>query len=198
MNYEKELIKRYKKYISSHNIEFNYLEEFETFSSSVLRHTRPLLIEYNTTFHFERKGNKREGALTQREIRDITIEGRSLLSRVVKIQRGIEFSLQIHTYFHELTHMINNHIEQEKNDIQLTTAQKEYVAEVTAQSLIYTFCGGMLVDELPDNGKFDQTTYIEAWINGAQFSKEKIDEMWRQIEFAYSKISAIILENKKI
>lgn len=192
------LIDRYKEYIDSREVFFNYLEDYETFSSSILKHSRPILLEYNTAFNFERKGNNREGALTQKNLKE-KIAGIHLLVKVVKVRKDIEFPLQIHTFFHELAHLVNNHNDQEMNHISLSTAQKEYVAEVTAQALLYSFVGGMKVEELPSNEKWDQSTYIYNWIKNAKFSDEKIDEMWKQIEFAYEKISNTILEktNKK-
>ncbi len=193
MDRVEQLINKYKEYISSRDIFFNYLEDYETFSSSVLKHTREILLSKNTMFNFERKGNNREGALTQKDTK-LRIEGRPILTKVVKIRKDAPFALQLHTYFHELAHLVNDHNNQSLNELTLSTPQKEYVAEVTAQALLYSFAGGMLVEDLPSNNKWDQSLYIQGWIRKAKFSEDKIRVMWEQIEYAYNTIKDAIIE----
>gem|GEM_PF-2535839 len=150
--YERILLDKYEKYISSREIYFNYLSDYETFSSSILKHCRPILLEYNTSFAFEKKGNVREGALTQKRL-NLKINDKELLVKVIKIRKDVDFISQIHVFFHEIAHLVNNHNDQELNLIRLSTAQKEYVAEVTAQALLFSFVGGARVEELPYNEK---------------------------------------------
>lgn len=194
---KQSLINWYIDYINEREIYFDYLSEYKTFSSSVLRHSRPILLEYNTVFNFERKGNNREGALTQKNLNE-KVAGISLLVKTIKIRKDISFPLQIHTYFHELTHLVCNHNDQYNNEISLSTGQKEYVAEVTAQALLFSFCGGMLVENLPSNDKWDHSKYINNWVNASAFGKEKIKECKRQIQYAYEKISDTLLEKLNI
>ncbi len=195
MSSQKEyLIEKYKKFIDSKKIYFNYLIDYQTFSSSVLKHTRSILLDKNASFNFERKGNSREGALTQKYLNK-RIAGIPILLKVVKIRKDVDFSSQLHTYFHELAHLVNNHEDQSSNKISLSTPQKEYVAEVVSQTLLFSFAGGLKVEELPSNNKWEQSLYISNWIKNAKFSEEKIKEMWKQINYAYDYISKIILEN---
>ncbi len=198
MSRVEELLKRSDEYINSREVYMNYLTEYEKFSSSILRHTREILLDKNTTFNFERKGNSREGALTQKDTK-LRIGGRAILTKVIKVRKDVDFSLQLHTYFHELAHLINDHNNQTLNEGVLSKPQKEYVAETVAQALLYSFAGGMHVSELPSNNKWDQSKYIEGWISKAKFSEEKIDLMWKQIEFAYEKVKDTIINkiNKK-
>ncbi len=190
------LLSEHKEYILSRDIFFNYLEDYETFSSSVLKHTRPILLEFNTAFNFERKGNTREGAYTQKYMGE-KVAGIHLKLKVVKVRKDAPFALQLHTYFHELAHLVNNHNEQHLNEDTLSRPQKEYVAETVAQALLYSFADGMKIEELPSNGKWDHSKYVESWIKNAKFSDAKIDEMWRQINYAYDKISDAIIEKTK-
>ncbi len=186
---KQDLLKWSHDFIVSKPIEMNYLDEYETFASSLLKHTRTLLLEYNTTFQWERKGNSRDGALTQKNLKE-KIDNLNLLVKVVKIRKDVPFSSQIHTYFHELTHLICNHNNQNMNEGEiLTTAQKEYVAETTAQALLHSFVGGMTVEQLESNEKWDATKYIESWVKAGTFSKKKIIEMFKQIEWSYNVIS---------
>lgn len=182
------LIKKYEDFVFSREIYFNYLTKFDSFSSSILKHTIDILFEHNTTFHFERKGNKRDGALTQKVIKNENFRGSI---KIIKIRRDVSFGSQIHIYFHELVHLINNHYDFLSV---LSTPQKEYVAEVTAQALMYSFCGGKKICELENNGKWEKEKYIERWIERARISKEKENLMWEQIENSYTKISKKILE----
>lgn len=191
MDRVEELIKRYEDFVKSRKIYFNYVEDYETFSSSVLKHTRQILFDNNALFEFERKGNNREGALTTKTT-GIKIGGVSIKSKKVKIRRGIDFRLQLSTYFHELTHLINNHNDK-KNNI-LSVPQKEYVAEVTSQALMYSFVGGLKVKDFPSNGKWDHSLYIYGWIRKAKFSKEKINLMWEQINDTYKLIAETIVD----
>ncbi len=193
MDRVQSLIKQYKEFVSTREIYFNYISDYETFSSSVLKHTRPILFDKNATFNFERKGNNREGALTQKDTK-LRIGGRPILTKVIKVRKDVEFELQLHTYFHELAHLINDHNNQSLNGTVLSRPQKEYVAETVAQALLYSFCGGMDVSELPSNNKWDHSKYIEGWIRKAKFSDEKIKVMWEQINFAYETIRDTILE----
>lgn len=188
-----ELIKRYKEFVETREIYFNYVEDYETFSSSVLKHTRPILFDNNALFEFERKGNNREGALTTKTT-NYKVAGVNIKSKKIKVRRGIEFELQLSTYFHELAHLINKHNDQSMNEAVLSRPQKEYVAEVTSQALMYSFVGGLKVEDFPPNGKWDQSLYIYSWIRKAKFSKEKIDVMWKQIEKSYEIIRDSILE----
>ncbi len=192
----KSLIDRSSKYILNSKIYMDYTIEYDSFSSSILKHTRQLLIDKNAMFEFERKGNNREGALTQKDTK-LRVGGRPILAKVIKVRRDVEFVSQIHTYFHELAHLLNNHNNQSMNEGVLTNPQKEYVAETVAQALLYSFVGGLTVDKLPSNDKWDQTKYIEGWISNAKFSEEKIDLMWKQIDFAYSVISVQILSKHR-
>lgn len=187
-----KLIDRYKSYVESREIYFNYVEDYETFSSSVLKHTRPILFEKNALFEFERKGNNREGALTTKTT-NYKVAGVNIKSKKVKIRRDIDFVLQLSTYFHELVHLINDH-NARGSDAVLSSPQKEYVAEVTSQALMYSFVGGIKVEDFPSNNKWDHTQYIYNWIRNAKFSEAKINEMWNQIETSYNKIREIILE----
>ncbi len=188
------LLDRYKKYISTKEIYFNYLNDYESFETSLLPHTLEILDFFNTQFKFERRGNSREGALTQKKIRTSLGEIK-ILSRNLKIRKDINFINQVHVYFHELTHLVNNHNNQELNKIKLSTPQKEYVAETVAQSLLYSFVGGIKARDLPSNYKWKQEEYIERWIKNAKFSDKKIIEMWKQINNSYEFISKIILKN---
>lgn len=189
-----DLTKWYKEYIYSRDIFFNFIEGQNTFSNSVLKASRPILFSYNTIFQFERKGNNREGALTQKRI-NVFIDKKEILVKVIKIRKDTSFENQIHTYFHELAHLVNIHNKQ--IDIKLSTPQKEYVAEVVAQALLFSFCGGKKIDNLEENNKWDQKEYINLWIKNAIFSKKKIEEMQRQIIFSYDYISKVILNYKK-
>ena len=193
---EKLLIKKYESYISSRDVYFNYLEKYQNFSTSVLKHCRQILIEYNTSFEFERKGNVREGALTQKRL-DLEIQNKPMLVKVIKIRKDVELISQIHVFFHELVHLVNNHNNQEWNEINLSLPQKEYVAEVCAQALLFSFVGGKYIYELPDNKKWDQSQYISMWIKNSKLSNNKIQEMWRQIEYSYDFISKSILNKIK-
>ena len=190
----KYLIKEYREYISSRDIYFNYINDYKSFTGSLLKHTREILNDNDTLFNFERKGNSREGAFTQKRS-GFDIDGKQILVKVIKIRKDIEFVNQIHVYLHELTHLINNHNNQELNDIKLSTPQKEYVAETVSQSLLFSFVGGMLASELPPNNKWEQDEYITRWITNAKFSDKKIKEMWRQIIFSYNKITDVIIKN---
>ncbi len=194
MDRVEKLMQQYKDYVSSREIYFNYVEDYESFSSSVLKHTRPILFSKNALFEFERKGNNREGALTTKTT-GIKIGGVNIKSKKVKIRRGIEFELQLSTYFHELAHLINDHNDRE--DGILSRPQKEYVAEVTSQALMHSFVGGLKVEDFPSNGKWDHTQYIYGWIRKAKFSEEKIKLMWEQIEFAYDSIRDSIIDKVK-
>ncbi len=189
-----KLINRYKEYVSSREIFFNYVEDYESFSSSVLKHTRPILFEKNALFEFERKGNSREGALTTKTT-GYKIAGVNIKSKKIKIRRGIDFTLQLSTYFHELAHLINDH--NDRDDNKLSRPQREYVAEVTSQALMYSFCGGLKVEDFPPNEKWDHSLYILSWIRNAKFSEEKINIMWEQIETTYNKVKDAILEKVK-
>ncbi len=184
------LLYMYKEYVSTRDIFFNYVEDYESFSSSVLKHTRAILFDKNTLFEFERKGNNREGALTTKTTGH-KIAGVSIKSKKVKIRRGIDFTLQLSTYFHELAHLVNDH--NDRDDNSLSRPQREYVAEVTSQALMYSFCGGLRVEDFPPNEKWDHSLYIYSWIRNAKFSEEKIRIMWEQIEFAYNNIKDSIL-----
>lgn len=185
MDRVKYLIQRYNDYINSRDVYFNYYEEYDSFSSSVLKHTRSILFSKNTLFEFERKGNRREGALTTKTT-NFKIGNVNIKSKKIKIRRDIDFRLQLSTYFHELSHLINDH--NDRNENSLSRPQKEYVAEVTSQALMYSFAGGLKVGDYPKNEKWDQNLYIYGWIKNAKFSDDKIEEMWRQIEFAYETI----------
>ncbi len=189
---KKELIDWYINFVESREVYMNYLEEYETFTSSLLKHSRPLLLEYNTVFNYERKGNNREGALTQKDLKE-KVGGIHLLVKTIKIRKDIDFALQVHTYFHELAHLVCDHNDQDRNYTSLSTGQKEYVAETVAQALLRSFCGGMEVNELPSNNKWDQSDYILGWVKQSAFGKEKIKECKRQIEYAYEKISTSLL-----
>lgn len=189
---KQKLIDWYIDFVETREVYMNYLEEYETFASSILKHTRPILLEHNAAFNYERKGNNREGALTQKDLKQ-NVAGIHLLLKTIKIRKDIDFSLQIHTYFHELAHLVLNHNDQSKNDKVLSTGQKEYVAETVAQALLYSFCGGMVVGELPSNEKWDQEDYIAGWVRNSVFGKDKIKECHSQIEYAYNKISWSIL-----
>ncbi len=191
MNRTDKLIKQYKDYVSSREIYLNYVEDYESFSSSVLKHTRQILFDHNALFEFERKGNNREGALTTKST-GVRIGGVSIKSKKVKIRRGIDFVLQLSTYFHELAHLVNNHNDRANNI--LSTAQREYVAEVSSQALMYSFVGGLKVEDFPSNGKWDHSMYVYGWIRKAKFSDEKIKIMWNQIEYTYDLIKNVILE----
>ncbi len=195
MDRTKELINRVEEYICSKEIYLNYIEDYETFASSILKHTRQILIDKNSVFNYERKGNNREGAFTQKDTK-LRISGIPILTKVVKVRKDAPFVSQIHTYFHELAHLVNDH-NSRTNEITLSKPQKEYVAETTAQALLYSFVGGMKVKDLPSNNKWDQEIYIESWIRNAKFSEDKIKEMWRQIEFAYDLIKDTILDKIK-
>ena len=190
------LLNKYIEFVNSTSTHMDYLSEYNTFSSSILKHTRPLLLEYNTTFQWERKGNTREGALTQKNLHK-NVAGINLLVKVIKIRKDTEFLSQIHTYFHELTHLVCNHNDQQLNDYTLTTPQKEYVAEVTAQALLSTFVGGIKIEEIPKTDKWDPKDYILSWIKSGKFSDKKILVMWEQINFSYEKIRNSIIENIK-
>lgn len=192
--FKNELLISYKNFVKKNNIYFNYLDKYEYFTNSVLKHTQSLLIEYNATFSFERKGNLREGVFTQKEIKNL-INGQSGSIKIIKIRKDTLFISKIHTYFHELVHLINNHNNQELNKIKLSTPQKEYVAEVTSQALIYSFCGGLLIENIPSNKKWDHTIYVKEWIKNAKMTKIKISEMWKQISFSYDLISKTIINN---
>ncbi len=144
-------------------------------------------------FEFEKEGNVREGALTQKKL-NYKIDNIPMFLKVIKIRKNIDFSSQIHTYFHELSHLVNEH-EIKKNNNSLSYSQKEYVAEVCAQALLYSFVGGSKISDLPSNNKWDRSNYIYSWIRNARMSDKKIDEMWKQINFAYNKISDSILKN---
>lgn len=189
------LLKRYKDYVSGREIYFDYTKDYEKFSSSVLKHTRTILFDNNATFSFERKGNSREGALTQKDTK-LRIEGKAILTKVVKVRRDVDFVHQLHTYFHELAHLINEH--NTHGRLLLSTPQKEYVAETVAQALLYSFAGGLLIQDMPSNDKWDQSLYIENWIKRAKFSEDKINLMWEQIELAYDTIRDSILEKVSI
>ena len=186
------LLKKYKNYISTRHIYFNYLNEYDSFTSSLLNHTQRILDSFETTFSFERSGNSREGALTQKKIKSPLGEER-VIFKMIKIRSDISFINQIHVYFHELTHLVNNHNNQEKNEIKLSTPQKEYVAETVAQALLHSFVGGMKAKDLPPNNKWIQDEYIYRWIKNAKFSTKKINEMWRQINDSYIFIANEIL-----
>ncbi len=186
----KLLIERYKEYVCSREIYFNYVEDYESFSTSVLKHTRPILFEKNALFEFERKGNNREGALTTKTT-GYKIAGVNIKSKKVKIRRGIDFTLQLSTYFHELAHLVNDH--NDRNENVLSRPQREYVAEVVSQALMYSFCGGLKVEDFPPNDKWNHSLYILNWIRNAKFSDEKIDIMWNQIESCYNLIKDSIL-----
>ncbi len=188
------LIKRYKEYVSSREIILNYVEDYDSFSSSALKHTRQILFDHNALFEFERRGNNREGALTTKST-GVKIGGVSIKSKKVKVRRGIDFTLQLSTYFHELAHLVNNH--NDRNNNILSTAQREYVAEVSSQALMYSFVGGLKVEDFPSNGKWDHSMYVYGWIRNAKFSEEKIKIMWDQIEYTYNLIKNSIVEKLK-
>lgn len=195
---KKELINWYINFVESRKVYMNYFEEYKTFSSSLLKHSRPLLLEYNTVFNYERKGNSREGALTQKDLKQ-NVGGVHLLVKTIKIRKNIDFKLQAHTYFHELAHLVCNHNDQERNKTSLSKGQKEYVAETVAQALLWSFCGGITVNELPSNEKWDQSNYILGWVRQSVFGKEKIKECKRQIEFSYNKIlTALLIKQGKL
>ncbi len=191
-----ELLKQYKDYVNSREIYFNYVEEYESFSKSVLKHTRQVLFDKNALFEFERKGNNREGALTTK-VTDVKIGGVSIKSKKVKIRRDIDFILQLSTYFHELVHLVNDHNIRSKTEELLSRPQKEYVAEVTSQALMYSFVGGIKVEDYPHNNKWDQTQYVYGWIRKAKFSDKKVKMMWEQINYSYEYISKTILDKVK-
>lgn len=188
-----KLLNKSREYIHSREIYFNYLSLYDSFETSVLKHTKEILNLFDTSFSFERKGNSREGALTQKKFK--TKLGEEKIIRKIKIRKDINLISQTHVFFHELTHLVNNHNNQELNDIRLSTPQKEYVAETTAQSLMFSFIGGLKASDLPPNNKWNQDEYIERWIKNAKFSDKKIKEMWRQINISYDYISIVILKN---
>ncbi len=188
-----DLLSQYKDFVSSREIFFNYVEEYESFSKSVLKHTRSILFSKNALFEFERKGNNREGALTTK-VTNVKIGGVSIKSKKVKIRRDIDFTLQLSTYFHELVHLVNDHNIRTKHEELLSRPQKEYVAEVTSQALMYSFVGGIKVEDFPHNNKWDHTQYIYGWIRKAKFSDEKIRIMWEQINYSYNLIKDTILD----
>ncbi|BDU67666.1 MAG: hypothetical protein TYPL_3190 [Candidatus Tyloplasma litorale] len=191
---EDYLINEYKNFVKNRKIYFNYSDLNKKFTSSILKNTRDILNEYNTLFSYEKKGNKREGALIKKPFNE-KLKEIKIYKKTIKVRFDADFESKAHVYFHELGHLVNNHEDNNKNEIKLSIPQKEYVAEVIAQALLFSFFDGMLVSQLKNNSKSNKEKYIENWIKNAKFSNSKIEEMWRQINFGYEKISKIIIKN---
>ncbi len=135
-----------------------------------------LLQQYDCSFRFLRKDSKRNGHVKIKKINGIYY-------RELAINKKDNDAGKMYTIIHELTHLVNNHVHS-KN---LTSKQKEVVADSTA--LYFIYCCGLLTQYKNSNvaTKWDVLNYSNAYIDSMQISEKRskviIDEIRNSITY---------------
>ncbi len=88
---------------------------------------QPLLTDFNCDFGYQQKNCKKHGHFKKKVNRTT-----QLVTYEIKIEKFDNDAAKIYTLIHEITHMYNHHLDQKL----LTYAQKEYVADFVAKTII--------------------------------------------------------------
>lgn len=117
--------------------------------------TNSLLIEYNTSFFYQRKNCKKHGHFKKKTNRITNISTYEL-----RIEKEDNSASKIFTYVHELTHMINHHLD----DKSITYAEKECVAHFVSLYYMdkYSLTGELKRSNL--SKKWNVDDYHLAWL----------------------------------
>ena len=133
----------------------------------------PFFQEHNIKFGYQRKNCKKHGHY-KKMIKN------GLVSYEIKIEQNDNDAGKIYTLIHELTHCINNHLDEKK----LTISQKELVCDQVSKYFInkYDLHQEILTSQL--HKKFNVLLYSANWMKNKNVSDEKMLEINNQIEKA--------------
>ena len=138
--------------------------------NELLKKLIKLLNENNVDFGYQRKNCKKNGHFKKKIINGISYYE-------IKIEKEDNEAAKIYTLIHELTHMLNGHLD----DKALTNPQKEVVADQVGKHFIVKF---KMIEELKNsklNKKWDVQNYSQNWMNNRQISEKKSNIINEQI-----------------
>ena len=136
-----------------------------------LKKIEPFLIKNNINFGYQRKNCKKHGHYKK------IIKNDSVFYEI-KIEKDDNDAGKIYTLIHELTHCINNHLDEKK----LTVPQKEMVCDQVSKYYINKFNLHQEILNSKLHQKFNILLYSAIWMKNRNVSDEKMLEINRQIE----------------
>lgn len=142
--------------------------DYEQFMS----HTLAILQQFDCSFRYLRTDSRRNGHI-KAKVNRVTGE----YSLELAINRQDNVGGQVYTIYHELTHLINNHIFSKE----LTSKQAEVVADTTALYFINKF---QLLDAYKQSDvacKWNVETYSDVYIENMAISKQRYKLIIKQI-----------------
>lgn len=144
--------------------------------------TQKILNSYNCSFRFLRSDSKKNGhikAKINRQTNEYTLE--------LAINANDNCGGMVYTVFHELTHLINNHL----FDRSLSKKQAEIVADTTALYFVKYYG---LLDEYKSSNvaqKWDINNYSNFYIDNMQLSKKRYAIIIEQINTTKNKLTEL-------
>lgn len=169
----KSLLKR--EIVNLHTIEM--VSEFD--KDEFINQTKRILISYNCSFRFLRSDSKKNGhikAKINRQTNEYTLE--------LAINANDNWGGMVYTVFHELTHLMNNHL----FDRNLSKKQAEIVADTTALYFVKYY--GLFEEYKSSNvaQKWDVNNYSNFYIDNMQLSKKRYVNIIEQINTTKNKL----------
>ncbi|MGL4590028.1 MAG: hypothetical protein ACRCUP_07315 [Mycoplasmatales bacterium] len=144
-----------------------------------LKSTLPLLTRFNCDFKYLRKNCKKNGHL-RRKYTDYT---RSDYQDEIRIESADDDVSKIYTMSHEITHLINNHLESKT----LTAKQKEVVADTVAKMIVKRICTDDL-SRASISRKMPIDDYAKNYIQNMALSEQRSKLIIHQILVSFQTI----------
>lgn len=148
--------------------------------SDILNHYAPILRAHNCQLKVTSAPLKKQGHI-QYKVSRSTNEVEHI---EMKLVRQNDFISMVYVFFHELTHLVNEH----PLDKSITSKQKEIVADTVAKILIEIFFELSSLYDTELSEKLALPTYSINWMQNATLSEPREKIVFEQIDNALKKV----------